>query len=78
MHCETCDAQYKPLLTIGSAEWDGGSGSWIPLEDREEPSGPTGVRSRANPPMVTIGRGYNMQIYICPTSFDHPHLEVMQ
>ncbi|MGY0458712.1 hypothetical protein ACW14Y_00450 [Kitasatospora sp. cg17-2] len=78
MHCETCDAQYKPLLTVGSGEWGGGSGSWIPLEDREEPSGPTGLRSRANPPTVTIGRGYNLQIYVCPTSFDHPHLEVMQ
>ncbi|MFI6955528.1 hypothetical protein ACIBJI_18855 [Nocardia sp. NPDC050408] len=78
MNCEICNAKYQPLLTISSGEWDGGSGSWIPLEDREAPSGPIGLRKPSDPPMVTIGRGYNMQIYICPTSFDHPHLENMQ
>ncbi|MFC6598135.1 hypothetical protein [Kitasatospora paranensis] len=78
MHCRSCNTPYKPLFTVDSGEWDGGSGSWIPLEDREEPSGPTGLRRPSDPPMVQIGRGYNMQIYVCPTSFDHPHLEVMQ
>ena len=77
MNCETCGSEYRPLLTIDSGEWDGGSGSWIPLEDRDHP-GPVGIRRPWNPPMIEIGRGYNMQIYICPTSFDHPHLENMQ
>lgn len=39
---------------------------------------PSGCASYQTHPMVLIGRGYNMQIYICPTSFDHPHLENMQ
>ncbi|MEV2226895.1 hypothetical protein AB0E01_44760 [Nocardia vinacea] len=29
-------------------------------------------------PFCAKEHGYNMQIYICPTSFDHPHLENMQ
>ncbi|MFI5718180.1 hypothetical protein [Nocardia sp. NPDC051750] len=78
MKCKACDAEYRPLLTISTGEWDGGSGSWIPLEDRESSAAPFGLREPWNPPMVQIGRGYNMQIYICPTSFDHPHLEIMQ
>ncbi|MFF2353355.1 hypothetical protein ACFVVL_26630 [Kitasatospora sp. NPDC058115] len=77
MPCPTCGTEYRPLLTVSSGEWNGGSGSWIPLEDRV-PSERIGLRMPSDPPMVQIGRGYNMQIYICPTSFDHPHLEVMQ
>lgn len=77
MHCPTCAAEYRPFLTIPSDEWDGGSGRWIPLEDRIPPTR-VGLRSPSNPPMVEIGRGYAMQIYTCPTAFDHPHLEVMQ
>ncbi|GLX00769.1 hypothetical protein [Microtetraspora sp. NBRC 16547] len=77
MNCDACGSEYRPLLTISSGEWDGGSGSWIPLEDRDH-TGPVGIRNPSDPPMVQIGRGYNMQIYTCPTSFDHPHLEIMQ
>ncbi|MEW9534652.1 hypothetical protein AB0B72_39540, partial [Microbispora sp. NPDC049125] len=77
MLCATCKTECRPLLTVSSGEWDGGSGSWIPLEDRVSP-GPAGLRRPSDPPMVSIGRGYNMQIYICPESFDHPHLENMQ
>ncbi|GAA1015960.1 hypothetical protein Aple_011110 [Acrocarpospora pleiomorpha] len=78
MLCATCKTECRPLLTVSSGEWDGGSGSWIPLEDRVPPAGPVGLREPSDPPMVSIGRGYNMQIYICPVSFDHPHLENMQ
>ncbi|KAB1988881.1 hypothetical protein [Streptomyces triticiradicis] len=78
MHCDACNARYEPLFTIDSGESNGGSGSWTPLKDLEEPSGPTGLRTPADAPMVKIGRGCSMQIYVCPTSFDHPHLEVMQ
>lgn len=78
MHCDTCNAPYKLLLTIDSGEGNGQNDSWTPTKDFEEPSGPTGLRGPADAPMVKIGRGYSMQIYVCPTSFDHPHLEVMQ
>ncbi|MFJ4989263.1 hypothetical protein ACIP9H_36385 [Streptomyces sp. NPDC088732] len=77
LNCDMCGAEYRPLLTVSSGEWDGGSGSWIPLEDRDR-TGPAGLRRPSDPPMVQIGRGYNLQIYSCPTSFDHPHFENMQ
>jgi hypothetical protein len=78
LNCETCNAEYRPLLTISSDEWNAGSGSWIPLEDREADTSLFGLREPSNPPMIVIGRSYDLQIYICPTSFDHPHLELMQ
>ncbi|MFC8721419.1 hypothetical protein, partial [Kitasatospora sp. NPDC057198] len=76
MRCPTCAAPYRPLLTVDSAER--GDDSWTPLEDRAQPSGPAGAGSPDNPPMVSIGRGYTLQVYVCPASFDHPHLDVMQ
>lgn len=27
---------------------------------------------------LTIGRGYTMQIYVCMSSYDHPHVQNMQ
>ncbi|MFC9997372.1 hypothetical protein [Nocardia sp. NPDC127526] len=78
MNCEVCDAEYRPLLTISSGEWQGGSRSWIPLEDRRHPLDTVGLHEASNQPRVIIGRGYHMQIYVCPTSFDHPHFENMQ
>ncbi|MGX4732718.1 hypothetical protein [Kitasatospora griseola] len=78
MECADCGAAYRPLFTVDSGEWDGGSGSWIPLEDRRPPPGPAGHRRPSDPPMVQIGRGYTLQLYVCPTSFDHPHHAAMQ
>ncbi|MFJ7969662.1 hypothetical protein [Streptomyces sp. NPDC096324] len=78
LHCDACNARYKPLFTIDSGESSGWSNTWTPLVDLEKPSGPIGLRTPADAPMVKIGRGHRMQIYVCPTSFDHPHLEVMQ
>ncbi|MEV6192805.1 hypothetical protein AB0M19_10385 [Streptomyces sp. NPDC051920] len=77
-HCDTCNARYKPLFTVDSGEGGGQNESWTPLEDLEKPSGPIGLSTPANAPLVKVGRGYSMQIYVCPTSFDHPHLEVIQ
>ncbi|MFF0205185.1 hypothetical protein [Streptomyces sp. NPDC005017] len=78
LHCDICSARYEPLFTIDSGESSGWSDTWTPLTDLEKPSGPVGLRTPHDAPMVKIGSGYRMQIYICPTSFDHPHLEVMQ
>lgn len=58
-------------------EWDGGTGSWRPIEDAEADHATT-IRYAHTPTMVTIGRGYGMQIYTCPTSHDHPPSTVMQ
>jgi hypothetical protein len=63
--CQSCGATMVPLLTISSGEWDGGSESWVPLEDL--PAKPGG-----NPPDVTVGRGDNLQVYLCPADPDHP------
>ncbi|GAA1695795.1 hypothetical protein GCM10009745_47100 [Kribbella yunnanensis] len=76
MDCASCGSAYQPLLTISSGEWDRGS-SWIPLEDRDQ-TGPVGLRRPSNPPMVVVGRGYNLQVYSCPTSYEHPHFTYVQ
>ncbi|WP_041819526.1 hypothetical protein [Streptomyces davaonensis] len=77
MTCEECGATMRPLLTVDSSEWDGGTGSWCPAEEPPEDERPLYPQSH-EPTMVNIGRGYTMQIYVCPDSFDHPHLQVMQ
>ncbi|MEU4116965.1 hypothetical protein AB0F71_21015 [Kitasatospora sp. NPDC028055] len=66
MRCTTCECVMRPLLTISSGALDGSG--WDPVEDRhaEEDIG------------IMIGRSYDMQLYYCPASFEHPHLEVMQ
>ncbi|MFG2918850.1 hypothetical protein ACGF0D_38940 [Kitasatospora sp. NPDC048298] len=66
MRCRACESVMKPLLTIGSGALDGSG--WDPVEDRDA----------GDDIGIQIGRSYNMQLYYCPVSFDHPHLEVMQ
>ena len=74
----TCGTEMEPLLTISSGEWHGGSDSWIPIEDQALAANPAPYPRPWNPVMVTIGRGYHMQIYRCPTSVDHQHVAWMQ
>ncbi|GHO80036.1 hypothetical protein KSD_78070 [Ktedonobacter sp. SOSP1-85] len=74
-----CGTQMQPLLRIDSTEWDGGSGNWIPIEDQALDSNPGSSYTHPwEPVMVTIGRGYTMQIYTCPASVDHPPVAWMQ
>ncbi|WP_344627957.1 hypothetical protein [Kitasatospora arboriphila] len=68
MDCRTCMASMHLLLTIDSSEWDGGSGSWRPLEDR----GLTTHRN-ATPTEVTVGRHGELNVFACPTDPVHPH-----
>ncbi|MFE6405518.1 hypothetical protein ACFVOR_01135 [Streptomyces sp. NPDC057837] len=76
MSCPECGAGVRPLLTLDGAEWDGGSGSWRPLED----AGYTGhhVDGPACATHLSIGRGYCLQLYVCERSCEHPHLRNMQ
>ncbi|MFD0070680.1 hypothetical protein ACFVJ9_58900, partial [Streptomyces sp. NPDC127574] len=76
MACSACGADVRPLLTIDGTEWDGGSGSWRPVED----AGYAGLHflGPACATRLTIGRGYNLQLYVCTTSYDHPHVQNMQ
>ncbi|WP_405003496.1 hypothetical protein OHV13_03030 [Kitasatospora purpeofusca] len=68
MDCQTCRTPMRLLLTIDSSEWDGGSGSWKPLEDRDLPT-----HQFATPTEVTVGRSGELNVFVCPDDPDHPH-----
>lgn len=76
MACTDCGSGVRPLLTIDGSEWDGGSGSWRPVED----AGYTGLHSLgpANATHLNIGRSYSLQLYVCAASYEHPHMQNMQ
>ncbi|MFD4945355.1 hypothetical protein ACFWNT_23180 [Streptomyces sp. NPDC058409] len=76
MVCAECGSVVRPLLTIDGSEWDGGSGSWRPVEDGDY----TGLHflGPANATQLNIGRGYSLQLYVCTDSYDHPHVQNMQ
>ncbi|MBT2440358.1 hypothetical protein J7E93_09600 [Streptomyces sp. ISL-36] len=66
--CPACGTPMPPLLTVAHGEWDGGSESWIPLEDREPTTPPMTGRQTG----VYLGRGL-MRIHTCPADPLHPH-----
>jgi len=76
--CPACGTRMDPLLTIASTEWDNNKRSWIPYEDQAhtEPSG--ACLDPADPAMIRIADNYNLQLYVCPESADHPHTELVQ
>ncbi|WP_229900151.1 hypothetical protein [Streptomyces hiroshimensis] len=74
--CADCGAGMVPLLTIASVEWDSGSKSWVPYEDRDLAESGNGGAS--SPPKVHISRTNNLQLYVCPESPDHPHTDLIQ
>ncbi|MFB8040021.1 hypothetical protein ACFC8F_01840 [Streptomyces hydrogenans] len=68
MDCRACGTPMRLLLTIDSSEWDGGSGSWKPLEDRGLPT-----HLSSTPTGVTVGRFGELNVFVCPADPDHPH-----
>ncbi|KOG33012.1 MULTISPECIES: hypothetical protein [Streptomyces] len=66
--CAVCATPMPPLLTVDKWECDGGSGSWLPLEDRDSTDDPDVI----DPVGVHLGRGL-MRIHTCPTDPKHPH-----
>ncbi|MFE3459922.1 hypothetical protein ACFXKD_20450 [Nocardiopsis aegyptia] len=78
--CAVCDARMVPLLTIASFEWDAGTRGWAPREDRAAAYAPghRAGQSPAQPTRVEVGSTDNMQIYVCPTSPEHPHTDLIQ
>ncbi|MFB6843739.1 hypothetical protein ACFCXS_02500 [Streptomyces sp. NPDC056373] len=76
MSCPECGAGVRPLLTLEGTEWDGGSGSWRPVED----AGYDGYHflGPARDTQLDIGRSYSMQLYVCRASPDHRHVQNMQ
>jgi hypothetical protein len=63
-NCAECDATMTLLFTAASFDCGGMDSSWRPVGE------PTDTPS--NPPEVTIGRGYDLFVFRCPASFDHP------
>ncbi|MFE4698317.1 hypothetical protein ACFRIC_14730 [Streptomyces sp. NPDC056738] len=79
-HCTVCEAQMVPLLTIASFEWSGGEGcSWAPREDQAAAhAARRGGQRLSQPTGVEVGSTDNMQLYVCPTSPEHPHTDLIQ
>jgi hypothetical protein len=76
--CPECGTETIPLLTIASREWDPGSQSWMPEEERTNPTVlPLGTRP-ANVTLLTIADANDLQLHICPLSPKHPHIELVQ
>ncbi|MET9735118.1 hypothetical protein ABZZ79_32095 [Streptomyces sp. NPDC006458] len=80
-YCGVFEVQMVPLLTIASFEWDGGAGRGLaPNEDQAAAyaaayhAGP----NPAQPIKVEVGSTDNMQFYVCPTSPEHPHTDLIQ
>lgn len=78
--CGECGGPVDALLTVGSGEWDGATGHWCPIEDGEDAEKPVGYpyRSALDPTMVTIGRGYTLQLYYCLNSPEHLPRTIVQ
>ncbi len=78
--CGECGGPVDALLTIDSSEWDRDTGQWRPLEDGQDAPKPAGhpYRSTRQPTMVSIGRGYTLQLYYCLTSPRHLPRTIMQ
>ncbi|TPQ19729.1 hypothetical protein [Streptomyces sporangiiformans] len=68
-----CGRQMELLLTIDSREWDKGTRSWIPLEDRDV------ADTEANTPtQIVVGRGGRLMVFVCSSDWSHPHRVVLQ
>ncbi|MFF4250941.1 hypothetical protein ACFY1L_07025 [Streptomyces sp. NPDC001663] len=68
-----CGQPMELLLTIDSREWDRGTRSWVPVEDRAV------ADTEANTPtQVVVGRGGRLMVFVCPSDWSHPHRTVLQ
>lgn len=77
LQCGECGGPVGALLTVDSSEWDGASGSWRPVEDGEDKAR-NPYRNAHDPTLVTIGRGYTLQIYNCVSTPSHLPRTIMQ
>ncbi|MER8047709.1 hypothetical protein [Streptomyces sp. NPDC094032] len=68
MNCLDCSTPMRLLLTVDSSEWDGGSGSWKPVEELGLPT-----HLFARPTEVTVGRWGELNVFACPQEPGHPH-----
>ncbi|MFJ5774596.1 hypothetical protein [Streptomyces sp. NPDC093094] len=78
-YCAVCEVQMVPLLTVASFEWGGYEGrSWAPHEDQAAAHATHAGRRPSQPTQVEVGSADNMQLYVCPTSPEHPHTDLIQ
>ncbi|MEU3597296.1 hypothetical protein ABZ714_00965 [Streptomyces sp. NPDC006798] len=71
--CAACGTPMRLLLTAADREWDTGTESWVPVEDRESMN----AKGANTPTGVSPARG-TMHLLICPDDPDHPHHTVFQ
>ncbi|MFI8004681.1 hypothetical protein [Streptomyces sp. NPDC086010] len=69
VHCEACAAPMALLITVGSREWDGRDGSWMPVEERDTAED---LRDPC-PTRLTVGRDGLLNVFACPDDPGHPH-----
>lgn len=68
-----CGRRMDLLLTIDSREWDRGTRSWVPVEDRGL------ADTEANTPtQVVVGRGGRLLVFVCPADWSHPNQVLVQ
>ncbi|MFI7617853.1 hypothetical protein ACIBP6_42205 [Nonomuraea terrae] len=68
----------EPLLTIASTEWDDSTRSGVPYEDQAHATPSITNPHPANPAMVEVAGGYDLQLHACPAAPDHPHADLIQ
>jgi hypothetical protein len=76
--CPECGTEALPLLTIATTEWNAGSDSWAPEEERTNPTPLLRGTPPANFTLIMIARGYDLQLHACPADPSHPHIELVQ
>ncbi len=73
--CGTCATPMQLLLTAEGSEMDGGSHSWVPLEDRDPAlrgmASIRGGRSVARPTRLRFGRDRDLHVFTCPADPRH-------
>jgi hypothetical protein len=62
--CATCGSATTLLLTAATGEWDRQEATWRPVEEPDD--------RWVNPTGVVISRGYNLYVFVCASSHEHP------
>lgn len=77
--CPTCGTPTEPLLTIASREWEMNGRHWVPYEDQAADILWGAVQGGpSSPTRICVSDVNNQIIRICPTSHEHPHIQMMQ